>query len=454
MPGASFDMPGASFDIALFVAAVWVGLVSLVAGLLLVRRRKARGPPHPFTSALVSGLLIGISFLVVLPEALERLPAAGWTVSQVMVLFLAAAATMFFLDHSLIQHQHVSQGEQLPTMLVESAAQLSNATADAELDPYVWTAKAGEVPVWVSSSTLGQVGELDPAVSPAAALSTAEMMSRDEKADMDPKQPFSTNSSDKPAPQTHAPVSWCPCHGGDPFAEGGFTISFNPLEKQFKTKNCPKVVKRCPKVTSGAPSPPPSPPSGFALRGLEEGYSLSPKAELLAQADPGMLESTPFGQGETGCQRACTVLVRVSAWMLHAMIDGMVLASAPSTYVLIATVPAITVCALQDVAAFTVTMARLGFDSPRSLTAAVVVISSAFPLGALASHAVLENASSEAAVNIVRTVVAGVFTYMALFELAPPHTHNRAANACYLLCFTCGVSTTYLIDLVEQFMAV
>ena len=54
-----------------------------MTGLLLVRRRTARGPPHPFVSALVSGLLIGISCLVVLPEALEQLPEANWDVSQV-----------------------------------------------------------------------------------------------------------------------------------------------------------------------------------------------------------------------------------------------------------------------------------------------------------------------------------------------------------------------------------
>ena len=40
--------------LALAAAAAWVGLASLAAGLLLVRRGAARGPPHPFTSAFVS----------------------------------------------------------------------------------------------------------------------------------------------------------------------------------------------------------------------------------------------------------------------------------------------------------------------------------------------------------------------------------------------------------------
>ena len=120
---------------------------------------------------------------------------------------------------------------------------------------------------------------------------------------------------------------------------------------------------------------------------------------------------------------------------------------------MVATTVPVTVCALQDVAAFTLTMARVGFDSSRSLTAAVVMLSCAFPTGALISHAVFESASSDTVVNVIRAIVAGVFTYMALFELAPPHTHSRTANACYLLCFLCGAATAYAANVVEQITA-
>ena len=99
----------------LCVASLWVALVALVTGLLLVRRRAARGPPHPFASALVSGMLVGISVLVILPEALEELPAAGWKVSHVLMLFLSSAAVMFFLDHTVMEHQHVMRGETVPS---------------------------------------------------------------------------------------------------------------------------------------------------------------------------------------------------------------------------------------------------------------------------------------------------------------------------------------------------
>ena len=95
---------------AIVGTSLWVGSAALVCGLLLLRRQSTRGPPHPFTSALVSGLLIGTSCLVVLPEALDSLPAAGWTSSQVLLLFLSSAALMFFLDHAVMEHQHVGPG--------------------------------------------------------------------------------------------------------------------------------------------------------------------------------------------------------------------------------------------------------------------------------------------------------------------------------------------------------
>ena len=42
---------------------------------------------------------------------------------------------------------------------------------------------------------------------------------------------------------------------------------------------------------------------------------------------------------------------------------------------------------------------------------------------------------------------------MGSFELAPPHTHSRAANASYVLCFSCGAGMAYATDLVAQLTA-
>ncbi len=210
------------------------------------------------------------------------------------------------------------------------------------------------------------------------------------------------------------------------------------------------------KLSKKEPSRPPSPQPVFVPEALEEGA-----AERCTSAVPSTttLDPTPdlageaMGLGQSSCERRLAVCIRVGAWMMHAMIDGMVLASAPSTYVMVATLLPISVCALQDTAAFIVTMARLGYSSQRSLTVSVVALACAFPTGALVSHAVLASASSVVAVNVVRTVVSGIFTYMAIFELAPPHTHCRKANAVYLLCFTCGAAMGYLADAVQHLSA-
>ena len=200
---------------------------------------------------------------------------------------------------------------------------------------------------------------------------------------------------------------------------------------------------------------------------------------------------------------ACGAAIRVCAWLLHAMIDGMVLASAPSTYVLVATAVPITVCALQDVAAFTVTMARLGSSSRRSLTAAVVAISCA-PRPSLLIHPTclltmpppcnarqvrLPHGRAALASALRALLLPGggqcrahrrrrrlhvhhplepqhlhpsytlhfaepsSHRYMGCFEIAPPHTHSRAANACYMLCFSCGAAMAYATDVVAQITA-
>ena len=44
----------------------------------------------------------------------------------------------------------------------------------------------------------------------------------------------------------------------------------------------------------------------------------------------------------------------------------------------------------------------------------------------------------------------GVFVYMALFELAPPHVHGRLPNLRLLLVFTTGFVTAYLTEAIES----
>ena len=79
------------------VALVWVGLastfvalVALSTGALLLRRGAVgRGSLHPYGSAALCGLLIGIAMLVVLPGAMNKLTVEGqWSTEQAVIVFL------------------------------------------------------------------------------------------------------------------------------------------------------------------------------------------------------------------------------------------------------------------------------------------------------------------------------------------------------------------------------
>ena len=452
--------------VALSIAAAWIWLVALATGLLLVRRMQIqRGPPHPFVSAFVSGLLIGISVLVLLPEPLEQLPADGWTSAQVLVLFLSSSAAMYGMDFVVMTHQHAAAGERIPGAVAEPIPTEEDADG-ATLDAAVWKAKADEVPAWVSPANAKEDGSPPP-----------QAMSRSETDE--PAPALVPAPAPAPAPawceSSHEAVLWCPCHGGDPFAKGGgfggFSFNLQPKAQVCpparRTPPCPRERPSPHERPSPPPSPAPSPPAPrwesapvSAPEDLEAGrphaagtWKLLEHLRASSSADDAATAS-PRGRAARGppvdCRRASAVCVRVCAWMLHAMIDGMVLASAPSTGVLLATTLPITFCAMQDVAAFTMAIARIGVSSRRALTVAAVALSCAFPTGALVGHLALERASSETAVNVARAAVAGIFAYMALFELAPPHTHSRAANACYLLCFTCGAAMAYAADMAQQ----
>jgi len=233
---------------ALCIAAVWVGLVSLVTGLLLVRRQTARGPPHPFASAFVSGLLIGISVLVVLPEALDRLPAAGFTNAQVLLLFLGSAAVMFFLDHSVMEHQHVGRGERLPTTSSWSIGMQGERLPTKSL-AQPQQMKGGES---LAMPTAGEDATAEP-----SAYTDSDPEEPGDAPDEQVMERDAADSSDESVPLPHAPVAWCPCHGGDPFANGG-VISFNPMRQAFSMVGGRQVAV-CPNVrmVPATTTPPP-----------------------------------------------------------------------------------------------------------------------------------------------------------------------------------------------------
>ena len=54
--------------------------------------------------------------------------------------------------------------------------------------------------------------------------------------------------------------------------------------------------------------------------------------------------------------------------------------------------------------------------------------------------------------DVLRCVMAGLFVYMALFELAPPHAHGRLQNFKYFCAFGFGLASAYLADVFEDNM--
>ena len=65
----------------------------------------------PLVLCSVTGLLIGIAMLVVLPQAFESLLTKEmWPAERIFALFISAPLIMFFLEHVIIDHQHVHAG--------------------------------------------------------------------------------------------------------------------------------------------------------------------------------------------------------------------------------------------------------------------------------------------------------------------------------------------------------
>jgi len=136
--------------------------------------------------------------------------------------------------------------------------------------------------------------------------------------------------------------------------------------------------------------------------------------------------------------------------MIHAMIDGTVIASIHSWNVLLTTAFAVMVCAFQDAVAFAILLERHG-TTRRNKQIAFVLFGGSFPLGtgiASTLFAHVEDFSNEA-MAVLRVLIVPLFLNMA-FELAPPHTHDRRTNLKTALLFGVGVAVSSSAELVER----
>ena len=80
-------------------------------------------------------------------------------------------------------------------------------------------------------------------------------------------------------------------------------------------------------------------------------------------------------------RRLCRLLLRLWAWMMHAMLDGVLIGSADQLAVLIPLSFAILICAIQDVAGLYIYFDARGATT-HFVAIALVLFSIAFPIGA------------------------------------------------------------------------
>jgi len=146
------------------------------------------------------------------------------------------------------------------------------------------------------------------------------------------------------------------------------------------------------------------------------------------------------------------LLMRLIAWLIHSFFDGIILGSSdPRPSVMLPLTLAILVCAIQDVAGMYIYFSTRKVDRT-FLVCGIVGFAFAFPVGAGVSVAAFWGQRQSEWVDLLRVALAGLFVYMALFEMAPPHAHGRLQNLKYALAFSFGLGSAYLADAFEEAM--
>jgi len=91
----------------IMLTASGIGVAALVLGSVIVRSRVYR-TTGPLGSCLASGLLVGIAFSVVLPDAISELQeVSAWSTRQTLLLFVGSTMAAFVLDHCVLTHEHL-----------------------------------------------------------------------------------------------------------------------------------------------------------------------------------------------------------------------------------------------------------------------------------------------------------------------------------------------------------
>ena len=157
----------------------------------------------------------------------------------------------------------------------------------------------------------------------------------------------------------------------------------------------------------------------------------------------------PAEQGRTlraACAHWLSTLFRAAPYTIHAACDGAILGSVHSPLMLASLALPIALCAVQDVGTILINLGATGAAKRDVVLFTTVCFGAGFPIGAGV-------ASAGASLPMLPAFAGGLFVYMALFELAPPHAHGRAQSARQLLYFSTGLAAAYVTEEAEKWAA-
>ena len=369
------------------VLSCLIALAALITGMALVRHGKGL-TFNPLILCSVTGLLIGLALLVVLPQAVERLVQV-MDPEVVFLLFLAAPVAMFIFEHVVLEHEHLHM----------QADGTMKGCDDEDCD--------GCIP---------ENSKPPESSSPGAGWSMNLPGKKKKKGSNTPSERTPLIKGGKAA------VAPAKAPAEAPADESAATTRVQ------RSKSMPADL---PGVRGGGPSDAPSSPSS-SDGASEARRSCSGWAKLLMEQ--------------------WSLIMRLGAWVLHSLFDGIILGSSdPKASVQLPLGFAILVCAVQDVAGMYIYFTARK-SNRRLLITGIVMFCAAFPIGTGVSIAALYGTRESQVIDIMRVCMAGLFVYMALFEMAPPHAHGRLQNLKYALAFCFGLASAYLADAFEESM--
>lgn len=207
------------------------------------------------------------------------------------------------------------------------------------------------------------------------------------------------------------------------------------------------------------------PTESTKLVGWTRTMSFGPKSAkpIVSPAKADSDDEDDEGASPRDCASAASqwasVLLRCLPYTVHASVDGALLGTASSPMMLASLALSVAFCSVQDVGTILASLGVAG-ATYRVKLVTCALFGAGFPLGTACSLALAaastasasDHAATERALSSLRAFAAGLFVYMALFELAPPHGHGRLQNLRLLLAFAAGVSIAYLSDSTEDWV--